>query len=72
MKNSTILMFGIVAALAMLSAAVVLPIQQASASSDTTIKIEQRAKNSASGFSTAFSFQCLDLGTTGGGPRCTP
>jgi hypothetical protein len=71
MKNSTILMFGIVAALAMLSAAVVLPIQQASASSDTTIKIEQRAKNSASGFSTAFSFQCFDVLPQGGGPRCS-
>ena len=71
MKNSTIVMFGLIAAVAMLSAAVVLPIQQASASSDTTIKLEQKARNSASGFSTAFSLQCFDFFSQGGGPRCS-
>ena len=71
MKNSTIVMFGIVAAVAMLSAAVILPIQQASASSDTTIKFSQKAENRASGASTAFSLQCFDFLSQGGGPRCS-
>jgi hypothetical protein len=70
MKNSTIVMFGIVAAVAMLSAAVVLPIQQASASADTIIKLTQKSKASASGFSSAFACNSLDIFSTGGGPRC--
>jgi hypothetical protein len=70
MKNSTIVMLGIIAAVAMLSAAVVIPIQQANASSDTIFKFEQKAKSSASGFGQAFNFQCIRAFSQGGGPLC--
>ena len=52
MKNSTLLMVGIVAAVAMLSAAVVVvPIQQASADDggNTDFNFEQDQKNKCSG-----------------------
>ena len=58
MKNSTIVMFGIVAAVAMLSAVVVVvPIQQASAQ-DTEFEFEQKQSNECSGFA-----ECINSGT---------
>jgi hypothetical protein len=58
MKNSTLLMVGIVAAVAMLSAAVVvLPIQQASAQ-DTDFDFEQDQSNRCSG-----GAECINEGT---------
>jgi hypothetical protein len=48
MKNSTLLMVGILAAVAMLSAVVVLPMQQASAQ-DTEFEFEQDQSNKCSG-----------------------
>ena len=58
MKNSSLLMVGIVAAVAMLSAAVVvLPIQQASAQ-DTDFDIEQDQTNRCSG-----AAECINEGT---------
>ena len=71
MKNSTIVMFGIVAVVAVLSAAVVLPMQQASANSDTTFVFKNKAKNSASGFASILNNQlaCLNLDSGGGSCR---
>ena len=63
-------MFGIVAAVAMLSAAVVLPIQQASANSDTTLIFKNKAKNSASGFATILNNQLACLNFNSGGGSC--
>jgi hypothetical protein len=57
MKNRTLLMVGILAAVAMLSAAVVVvPIQQASAQ-DTDFNFEQRQSNECSG-----SAECVNEG----------
>jgi hypothetical protein len=67
MKNSTIVMFGIVAAVAMLSAAVVLPIQQASADGDTVFKFTQKAKSSAKDDSLSFNIQSICQNFGGGG-----
>jgi uncharacterized protein HemX len=51
MNNSTLVMVAVLAAVAMLSAAVVVvPIQQASAQ-DTTFSFKQKQKNACSGFS---------------------
>jgi uncharacterized membrane protein len=58
MKNSTLLITGILAAVAMLSAAVVVvPIQQASAQ-DTSFSVRQRHSNECSGFA-----GCSNTGT---------
>jgi hypothetical protein len=58
MKNSTLLMVGILAAVAMLSSAVfVLPIQQASAQ-DTDFDFEQDQSNRCSG-----GAECINRGT---------
>ena len=71
MKNSTLLMFGIVAAVAMLSAAVVLPIQQASAGGgDTVFKFTQKAKSKADDGSTAFNIQSICQNFFSGGGSC--
>ena len=52
MNNSTLVMIAVLAAVAMLSSAVVVvPIQQASANADTTFKFEQKQSNRCSGFS---------------------
>ena len=59
MKNSTLLMVGIVAAIAMISAAVVVvPIQQASAQ-DTNFTFKQRQYKGCSG-----AAECTNSGTT--------
>jgi hypothetical protein len=56
MKNSTLLMVGILGAVAMLSAAVVvIPIQQASAQ-DTEFEFEQKQSNRCSGFAGCSNF----------------
>jgi hypothetical protein len=73
MNNSTLLMVGILAAVAMLSVAVVvLPstMQQASAE-DTILSFKNKAKNSASGFATIIHNQlaCLNLDSGGGSCR---
>ena len=58
MKNRTLLMVGILAAVAMLSAAVVVvPIQQASAQ-DTNFSFKQRQYNGCS-----FAAECSNTGT---------
>ena len=58
MNNSTLIMVSVLAAVAMLSTAVVVvPIQQASAQ-DTTLSLKQRQKNACSGFS-----GCSNTGT---------
>jgi len=72
MKNSTGIMFGIVAAVAMLSAAVLLPIQQASANVDgdggkTIYKFKQEAKSEAEDHSLAFNIQSICQSFGGGG-----
>ena len=57
MNNTTLLMVGILAAVAMLSAAiVVVPIQQASAQ-DTTFEFKQKQSNKCSG-----AAECTNLG----------
>jgi hypothetical protein len=57
MNNSTLVMVGILAAVAMLSAAAVMvPIQQASAQ-DTEFSFEQKQTNKCSGFA-----ECVNLG----------
>jgi uncharacterized protein HemX len=58
MNTSTLLMVGILAAVAMLSAAVVVvPVQQASAQ-DTEFEFEQKQSNECSGFA-----ECINSGT---------
>jgi hypothetical protein len=58
MNNSTLVMVAVLAAVAMLSAAVVvLPIQQASAQ-DTSFRFSQRQSNECSGIS-----RCTNMGT---------
>ena len=58
MNNTTLVMVGILAAFAMLSAAlVVIPIQEASAQ-DTTFEFKQKQSNKCSGFS-----GCSNTGT---------
>jgi uncharacterized protein HemX len=58
MNNSTLVIVAVLAAVAMLSAAVVVvPIQQASAQ-DTTFKFQQKQSNKCSGFS-----GCTNSGT---------
>ena len=58
MNNSTLVMVAVLAAVAMLSAAVVvLPIQQASAQ-DSSFSFSQRQKNACSGFA-----GCTNTGT---------
>ena len=69
MKNSTLLMVGILAAVAMLSAVVVLPMQQASAE-DTILSFKNKAKNSASGLATIIHNQLACLNLDSGGSSC--
>jgi hypothetical protein len=57
MNNSTLLMIGILAGVAMLSAALVVPIQQASAQ-DTEFTFKQKQSNKCSGSAT-----CTNTGT---------
>jgi hypothetical protein len=57
MKNSTLLMVAVLGAVAMLSAAVVVPMQQASAQ-DTDFNFEQDQSNQCSG-----SSECSNEGT---------
>jgi hypothetical protein len=69
MKNSTLLMITVLAAVAMLSAAIVLPIQQASANADTIFKFSQKAYSKADDGSTAFNIQSQNFGSGGGSCR---
>jgi hypothetical protein len=62
--NSTLVIVAVLAAVAMLSAAVVvLPIQQASAQ-DTDFSFEQRQSNECSGFSGCSNMGAIIFGTT--------
>jgi uncharacterized membrane protein len=58
MINSTLVMVAVLAAVAMLSAAVVVPMQQASANADTSFTFKQNQENKCSGFA-----GCTNTGT---------
>jgi hypothetical protein len=71
MKNSTLVMVAALAAIAMMAAvAVIVPIQQASANSDTTLIFKNKAKNSASGFASITNNQLACLNAFSGGGSC--
>ena len=64
-------MVAVLAAVAMLSAAVVVvPIQQASADGDTVFKFTQKAKSKADDGSTAFNIQSICQNFFSGGGSC--
>jgi uncharacterized membrane protein len=58
MINSTLVMVAVLAAVAMLSAAAVVPMQQASANADTSFTFKQNQENKCSGFA-----GCTNTGT---------
>jgi hypothetical protein len=70
MKNSTLIMVGILATVAVLSAALtVVPMQQASAQ-DTILSFKNKAKNSASRFPSILNNQLACLNLDSGSSSC--